>query len=268
MIVSRAPDSQCDNNMNDIEAKSDLSATVATSRDIIARVSEAFQTDWTRNPATPTRAALGKWIVTAKRHLSAMIVLAEQNDLWTVSHSHHRQIFEILLQVRHFIQAQTGQHSRLAQKVSASGCLEFLHQLESIKDHPKVRPGYEEMTDLLSKYDSDVIEELEAQRAKGRHHWFGTSFTKLARRVSRSGENLASVYGILSSEHHGVWDLTIGVASPTPGELDFRGYPDIESNFQRAADLVDEATQRYVQIWNDVAQFVGAPSVDIELEQK
>jgi hypothetical protein len=252
--------------MNEIEAKTRLSATVSTSRGVIQRVTDAFHADWNLNPGQATRAALGKWIVTATRHLTAMNLLAEEHDLWTVSHSHHRQIFEILLQVRHFTQAEPALRDRLAQRVSASGCLELLDHLEPLQDHPKVRPGYQEMTDLLSKYDQDVIEELRAQRAKRRFNWFGTSFTELARRVSIGHEDLAGAYGIISSEHHGVWDLTIGVAAPDPGVLDFRGYPDLEANYQRAADLVDEATQRYAQIWNDVARIVGAPTVDIEFE--
>jgi len=74
------------------------------------------------------------------------------------------------------------------------------------------------------------------------------------------------VYRIVSGQLHGVWDLAIGVANPAPGTLDFRGYPDLDTMYRWAADLVDEATQWYVEVWNEAAIVVGAQKVLLDLE--
>ena len=229
-------------------------------------VVDAFAGKWAANPGTATRAALGLWVFTAMRHLSAIDILAEEHDLSTVAHVHNRQIFEILLQVRRFAQATPSDRERLAQAISACGCLEFLGKLEPVKDHPHVQAGYAEMTEQLTKYDPQVLAEIRAQRGRGRHNWFGTTFTDLAASVSKPGEDLAAAYRLISAEMHDVWALAIGLTIPAPGSLDFRGYPDLDTMFSRAADLVDEATQRYVQIWNEVAILVDAQEVVLDLE--
>lgn len=246
------------------DPKARLIATVPASRSIMKKVANAFRGEWALNPGTGTRAALGKWVVTAKRHLVAITVLAVEHDLSTVAHVHQRQIFEIMLQVRQFAQTDQSEHERLAQKISASGCLEFLDKLEPVKTHPEVRAGYQTMTDQLSRYDPQLVAAIKAERSKQRFNWFATSFSDLARRVSRPGEDLASAYRIISGELHGVWDLTIGVVNPAPGNLDFRGYPDLATLYRWAADLVDEATLRYVQVWNEVAVLVGSEVVILD----
>jgi hypothetical protein len=117
------------------------------------------------------------------------------------------------------------------------------------------------MREQLSKYDPELVSLIRIERKKNMH-WFMTTFTKLARLVSRKGEDLASAYRIISGDLHGVWDLTLGVAQPKPGILDLRGYPDKATMYIWAADMVDLATQLYARVWNEIARSVGAPQVE------
>jgi hypothetical protein len=242
-----------------------LKSTIATSRRIIGKVSDAFTKPWRENPDTGSRVALGKWITTSLRHLAAITILAEEHDLSMVADIHFRQMFEIMLQVRCFMETKPLEREKLAERISAWGCLDYLEKLASIKEYDQVRKGFQEMTEQLSTYDQNLISVLRVERKKSLH-WFKSSFTALARKVSRDEEDLAAAYQLISAGLHGVWDLTIGVSSPKPGELDFRGYPDRETMQRWAADLVDRATQIYVKTWNDIAITVGAPQVELALE--
>jgi hypothetical protein len=242
-----------------------LKATIATSRRIIREVVDAFNKPWTKKPDTGSRLALGKWISTSLRHLAAITILAEEHDLSMVADIHFRQMFEILLQVRYFLSTEPSEREKLAERISAWGCLDYLEKLASIKEHDQVSKGYQEMTEQLSTYDQYLIPVLRAERKKSLH-WFKSSYTALARKVSRDEEDLAAAYQLISAGLHGSWDLTIGVISPSPGELDFRGYPDKKTMQRWAADLVDRATQVYVRTWNDIAIAVGAPEVELALE--
>ena len=244
-----------------------LKSTIATSRKIIRKVVEAFPTPWREDPNAGSRVALGKWITTSLRHLLAITVLAEEHDLSMVADIHFRQMFEIMLQVRYFVATKPSERDKLAERISAWGCLDYLEKLASIKEHDQVRKGFQEMTEQLSTYDQNLISALQVERKKSKSaNWFKSSFTGLARDVSRDGEDLAATYQLISAGLHGAWDLTIGVSSPKPGELDFRGYPDIATMQRWAADLVDRATQIYVKTWNDIAIAVGAPQVELVLE--
>jgi hypothetical protein len=243
-------------------AKALLSSTTKGARAIISSVSAAFSQEWKSNPGTGARAALGKWVLTLVRHLGAISILAEEHDLSTVADVHYRQMFEIQLQVRRFLATAHSEHDRLAEKISAWGCIDFLDKLEPVKDLEVVRKGYEEMSARLSLYDPALVAAIRVERKKNLH-WFCTSYTQLAREVSKPGEDLASVYRITSGGLHGVWDLTLGVANPRPGFLDLRGYPDEQTMFRWAADLVDMATHLLIDTWNDVAGAVGAPSIDL-----
>jgi len=243
-------------------AKKTLNSTIKGARAIIGAVSGAFTQEWKSSPGTGARAALGKWVLTSVRHLAAITILAEEHDLSTVADVHYRQMFEIQLQARHFLESPPSEHDHLAEKISAWGCMDFLEKLEPVKDLEVVRKGYEEMTTQLSLYDPTLVASITIERKKNLH-WFCQSYTQLARDVSKPGENLASVYRITSGGLHGVWDLTLGVANPRPGFLDLRGYPDEQTMFRWAADLVDRASLLLIDIWNEAAVVVGAPSVDL-----
>lgn len=241
-----------------------MKLSIGTARDNILAVTDAFTKDWEANPSTGVRALLGHWMVDAFRHIRALIALCEEQDLSMVADAHNRQLFEILLQVRHFLSYDENQRERIAQKISAMGCIDFLEKLEPLKDHPIVMPGYLEAERQLKEYDPDIVEEIREDRAKRIWYWFGKSFSSLAEAVSGTGQDLKTVYQLRSAEMHGSWALTFGVANPEPGSLDLRGYPNRAVMYEWAADLVDESVRLYVSIWNAIAQVVKAPAVSIE----
>jgi hypothetical protein len=170
-----------------------LKSTISTSRMIIGKVSDAFNKSWRENPDTGSRVALGKWITTSLRHLASITILAEEHDLSMVADIHFRQMFEIMLQVRYFITTKPSEREKLAERISAWGCLDYLEKLASIKEHDQVRKGFQEMTQQLSTYDQNLISVLRVERKKSLH-WFKSSFTALARKVSRDEEDLAAAY--------------------------------------------------------------------------
>jgi hypothetical protein len=93
------------------------------------------------------------------------------------------------------------------------------------------------------------------------HNWFRSSFSKLAKTISKENEDLRMVYQIISADIHGAWGLAFEVANPKPGVLDFRGYPDNSTMYRWAAELLKQVMNLYIQLWNEVAVAMGAPEV-------
>ena len=230
---------------------------------IISQVSEAFQETWELNPGTGIRALLGSWNIRAVRHLLAIITLADERDLALVANVHYRQMFEIMLQIRYFLSASIDEQEALAEKISAWGCLDWLEKMKSLKDHDLINRGYQQMMEQLETYNPKLVVQIREERSKN-WNWFGMSFSKLAHQVSKDGEDLKSAYHIISADLHGSWEVTLNVANPQPGVLDFRGYPDKATLYYWAAEVVDRASQLYLQTWNEVARSVGAPQVQMQ----
>lgn len=247
----------------DEEARAEalLRDTIRKARHRVGEISEAYNKDWIKNPSTGIRAVLGYWMVAAMRHFAALTILSEEHDLSVVAGSHYRQMLEIQIQVRHFIAQDPNQWELLAQRVSAYGCIEYLEKLEVVKSYPTVVDGYMKAQKHLENYDQQLIEKITRDRQNREWYWFGKSFSSVAKHVSRDSEDLQALYQLQSADLHGSWGLTFGVANPKPGSLDFRGYPDKVTMFGWAAESVDMATRLLLGIWNDIAQAVGAPTL-------
>jgi hypothetical protein len=175
-------------------------------------------------------------------------------------------MLEIFLQARAVISAEGPVRERMAQKVSAWGCVDYLEKMERFKDAPFGRKGYLEIQEQLTHFDPGLVEEIRKDRGKKKMYWFGTSFTKLGSTLSRGEEDLGLLYRITSGQSHGSWDIALDVANPEPGHLDFRGYPNEAQLALWAADAVDQAMLLYHRLWNEVAEAVGAPLVRLPAE--
>lgn len=246
---------------SEAQYKTSLQGVINIAREAVSKVSNAYNQEWKNNPSTGIRAVLGYWVMNALRHYSAITVLCEENDLSMVANTHYRQMLEIQLQSRHFLSLDENEWEVTSQMISACGCIEFLEKLKSIKDHPAVQAGYREAQVHLTKYDPNIVKQIKSGRSKRQWYWFGHSFSDIASSVSRDGEDLKTLYQLQSADMHGSWGLTFGVANPKPGALDFRGYPDKSTMFRWAAELVDRSTHLYIDIWNEIATAVGAPTV-------
>ena len=66
---------------------------------------------------------------------------------------------------------------------------------------------------------------------------------------------------LFSTEVHGKWDLVLEVDNPEPGVLDFRGYPDRTTLLKRTIEMVDQVTTLYMNLWDEIAESVGAEKV-------
>jgi hypothetical protein len=238
-----------------------LGEVLDKAKEVISVVTEAYKEEWTKNPSTSVRAVLGHWLVSAFRHFRAIITLCEEQDLSMVADVHYRQIFELYLQVRYFTSLDDEIKEKCAEKISTIGCMDFLDKLSALKDHEQIKAAYVEVSEKLEKHDKEIVEEIIAERKKGKYTWFGSSYAKLAQTVSQPGEDLKSVYQIISSDVHGSWNLALDVRNPKPGHLDFRGYPDNATLYLRAAETVHQVTGRYMFLWNEIAESVGAQKV-------
>ena len=242
------------------EARLLLEQAITETNVKFSEFSDAFHGEWTRNPPTSERVVLGFWIISAWRHLRAVVVLADSYDLNNVAEVHFRSILEIFLQVRYFIQTEKSKRERMAQKVSAWGCIDYLEKVEKLKGYKFAQAGYAMMNSHLANYDSELIKEIQAERKKN-FYWFVSSFTTLATNVSKQGEDFAHVYKMTSAEAHGSWDVVLNVAEPEPGHLDFSGYPNRASLFVSGAESIDRTLRFFIKMWNEVAGDVGAEKV-------
>ncbi len=125
--------------LDEVEAQKLMSNIIFIARDTISNIHAAFKSPWEKNPSTGERAVFGHWVVKAVRHLSSITILCENHDLSMVAHVHHRQIFEIFLQVRYFASVSDEEREYLSQKIAALGCVEYLEKLKSIKDHEIIK---------------------------------------------------------------------------------------------------------------------------------
>lgn len=91
-------------------------------------------------------------------------------------------------------------------------------------------------------------------------NWFEFSFSRLAKIVSRDGEDLQKAYQIISTEIHGIWTLS-GISISGEGIIDFRGYPDQKTRLLRAVELLFQVLVQYMNLWNEIAESVGAEKV-------
>jgi hypothetical protein len=135
--------------------------------------------------------------------------------------------------------------------------------MERFKNSEFGQGGYEDVEKQLGLFDADLVTEIRDERKSNIMYWFGRTFSKLAKEVTREPEDLAQVYRLTSAQIHGAWDLALDVTNPAPGQLDFRGYQNKAQLYYWSAELLDRVIQLYIQIWNEVAETVGAPIVVI-----
>lgn len=88
------------------------------------------------------------------------------------------------------------------------------------------------------------------------------SYTKLAKKFSKNDQNLEALWQISSATTHRAFDPVLNVNTSEPGVITFRGYPDLLTMYRHAKNQVEEANNIFVQIWNDIAEDVGAPQVE------
>ena len=247
---------------SEAQARQLLEEAKSQAGELMHRFADAFRSEWTHNPATSVRAVLGFWILKAYRHLRAAISLADSYDLTKVADVHYRSMIEIQLQLRLVLQAPDAERERMAKKVSAWGCVDYLEKTEAFKQFRFGEKGHSEMLAHLSNYEPSLIQEIRRDRGKRVVNWFGMSFTRLGATVSRSAEDLATLYQMVSAQAHGSWDMVLDVVHPEPGKLDFRGYPNKAQLFLWGAELIDRVTRLQLSMWNEIAVAVGAPKVE------
>jgi hypothetical protein len=168
-------------------------------------------------------------------------------------------MFEINLQIRKYLAQDAVDRSALADKISLWGCYEYLEKLKPGREHPAIARGYEWMQRKIAGYEANLRDEVLRERRARQRQWFGKSYSQLAKEVSRGSENLSAAYHLLSADAHGTWVLATEVASPEPGHLDFRGYPDKATMYRWAAEVLDYATHLYLESWNEAAGRMDSP---------
>jgi len=247
----------------EIQNQEYLRRVILKARDPLSAVSDAYKNPWTKNPSTGIRAFIGHSLTKAHRHFAAAIILCEAQHLSMVVNVHHRQMFETFLQIRYFLSLDQDKKEYIAEKIAAWGCVEFLEKLESTKQLDNVKKGYADMQERLTHFDKNIVDEIysENKLRPRKNNWFGSTYSELAKNVSKDGEDLRRVYQIISADIHGTWDLILEVANPKPGVLDFRGYPDKSTMYRWAAESLKQVMNLQIQLWNEVAVAVGAPEV-------
>jgi hypothetical protein len=264
--LKEMPPTFCVDRYSESTARDLLREVIIKAREVIEVVSEAYKEEWTNKPSISVRAVFGHWLVKAARHFLAAIILCEERDLSVVAGVHHRQMFELFIQIRYYASATLEGKEIFAEKISALGCVEYLEKLDVVKDNDHMKGAYDEISEILTHHNQDIVSEIRKERKNRIYDWFGCSFSQLAKDVSREGENLRGAYQIISADIHGAWDLALGVNNPEPGVLDFRGYPNKATMYIRAADLLDQITTLYMNLWNEIAESVGAQGVYYSVE--
>ena len=144
--------------IGDVSAQ--LNIALDNASKVISAVSGAFSGEWKKAPSTGVRAVFGRWANTAVRHLQAVAILAREGDLTAVSEIHHRQLVEILIQVRYLASVDGDVREQYAQKVAAWGCGDYLRKMEKFKDEDFAQAGYTEMEEILEKFDPDIVRQV------------------------------------------------------------------------------------------------------------
>jgi hypothetical protein len=248
--------------INDESVAEDLlSDVIEKAEEVIGTVIDVKNGNWTNNPTTMVRAVFGHWIAKATIHFLAILKLCEDLELSVVAIGHHRQIFELFIQSRYFASLSAEEEEKYANEIYIIGCLEYLEQMEVMKNHDYGKSGYDEINEKLAREEEGIVEEIRDRRKKRKFNWFSRSFSQLAKDVSKAGEDLKIVYQIISTEVHGKWDLVLEVDNPEPGVLDFRGYPDRTTLLKRTIEMVDQVTTLYMNLWDEIAESVGAEKV-------
>jgi hypothetical protein len=242
------------------DARKLLNAAISQAADATDAIATAFREPWKLDPSEGVRAVFGVWINKSIRHLVAISTLTGIEGLGLIAEVHCRQLLEIFLQARYMAATSPQERERLAEKISAWGCVEWLVKMEPLKDQAFATAGWTEMTTQLTKYDPALVLQVKSEQAQ-HYYWFGPSFSKLARHVSRKGEDLVALYHLSSTQLHGAWDITLGVSNPKQGVLDFREWPDRATLYRWAADVVDRGKYFTTQTWNEIASATGAPHV-------
>ena len=240
-----------------------LHAIIEKAKEVVGVVAEAYKEEWTNNPSTGVRAVFGHWLVNAVRHFGAIITLCEgtlrkEHDLAIVADVHHRQIFELFIQARYYALLDEKSKEKIAKKIYAIGCIDYLEKIDILKDHEYIKDGYNEISDRLSEIDKELVDEIMDERKKKSYQWFGRSFSQLAKDVSQAGEDLRSIYQVISADVHGTWNLALDVDNPEPGHLVFRAYPNRTTLYIRSAEMLHQVTNHYLKLWNGIARSVGA----------
>jgi hypothetical protein len=238
-----------------------LGVVLYKTKEVIGVVADVYKEKWTTSPSTGIRAVFGHWFVNATRHFKAAICLCEEHDLSVVADVHHRQIFEQYLQVRYYASLDEHAKEKHAKKIYAIGCIDYLEKMNVLKDHEQIKSAYKEVSDALTQFDKGLLDEITEERKKRQFNWFGGSFSQLAEHVNRTGEDLKRAYQIISSDVHGTWSLALDVRNPKPGHLDFRGYPDVTTMYIRSTEELYQNISLYLNLWNEIANSVGAQSV-------
>lgn len=239
---------------------------VEKAKEVVGVVTGAYKDEWTKHPSKGVRIVFGHWLVNAVRHFHATILLCEgvlqkEHDLSVVVDVHYRQIFEIYLQARYYASLDQGLQEKYAKKIYAAGCVDYLEKISVRKDDENMADAYTEVSNKLSGFDKELVDEIMKERKKGSFNWFGKAFSQLAKDVSREGEDLRSIYQIISAEVHGTWNLALDVDNPEPDLLVFRGYPDETTLYIRSAEILYQVTNYYMRLWNVIAKSVGAQEV-------
>ena len=239
-----------------------LGVTLNKAEEVLVVVKDAFKEEWTTTPSTNVRAVFGHWQVEAMRHFLAIICLCKNHDLSIVADVHYRQIFEIYIQIRYYASLDQAAKERHAEKMYAIGFIDYLDKMSVLKDHEKIKSTYKEISDALTQCDSELVNEINQARKKKQFKWFSGSFSQLAEKVSRTGEDLRRIYQMISADVHGTLNLALDVHNPKPGHLDFRGYPDVATLYLRATEMLYQVLTLYLNLWNEIAKSVGAESVN------
>lgn len=230
-------------------------------KEVLDVISEELKKDWSNKPSTKVRMVYGHWFFNAYRHFRASIILCQEFDLSIVTNVHHRQIFEIFLQVRYYSLLNQEDKELFADKIKAIGYMEYLEKMNITLDNDFLKRGYEEISDSLEQFDIETVKDIIKKRKDHNYYWFGSSFSQLAKRVNRNSEDLSRAYQLISTDVHGSWSLAFDVQNLKPGILDFRGYPDRTTINIRTSEMLYQITTQYMDIWNEIAESVGAQPV-------
>ncbi|HCK65281.1 MAG TPA: hypothetical protein DHW49_03370 [Anaerolineae bacterium] len=233
---------------------------IEKAKEVRGIVTEAYKEEWKNDPSTNIRIVFVHWLAKAVRHFSAAITLCEKNDLSVINDVHHRQIFELFIQIRYFASLNQEEKDKCSKKIYAIGCIDLLEKLSIKKDHPNINGTFKKISDIVSSLDQDLINEIKSRRKKNTYNWFGKTFSQLAKDVSREGEDLRTIYQTISADVHGTWDIVLNVRSSSE-HIDFRGYPDMKTLYLRSAENLYQITNQYMELWNEIAKSVGAQEV-------
>ena len=238
-----------------------LAKVEAYAKEALKVVLEAFKEEWKYHPSAKIKGVFGHWLVNSSRHLRAAIILCNEYDLSIVANVHHRQIFEIFLQVKYYANLTQNEKEEKADILSIIGSIEFLEKMKGLQDSDNIEKSYKEITAYLARYDKELVDNIKKKRKNSKYNWFDRSFNQLAKDMGNKDQDLKVAYQIISADIHGTWDYLFDVKHFEPGVIDLRGYPDRTTLFIRAAETLYQVTNLFITLWNEIARSVGAEEV-------